>query len=62
VPSTLLMMFSFSDIDSGLRFIPIVDVAMIKGGLTKKTRRIHYYEDHEGWTVVPVNFTDCAVS
>jgi hypothetical protein len=42
VPSTLLMMFSFSDIDSGLRFIPIVDVAMIKGGLRKMTGRVHY--------------------
>jgi hypothetical protein len=42
VPCTLLMMFSFSDIDSGLRFIPIVDVAMIKGGLRKTTRRVRY--------------------
>jgi hypothetical protein len=42
VPSTLLMMFSFSDIDSGLRFIPIVDVAMIKRGLRQRTGRVHY--------------------
>jgi hypothetical protein len=42
VPSTLLMMFSFSDVDSGLRFIPIVDVAMIKGGLSKTTGSVHY--------------------
>jgi hypothetical protein len=42
VPSTLLMMFSFSDIDSGLHFVPTVDVAMIKGGLRKTTGRVHY--------------------
>jgi hypothetical protein len=35
VPSTLLMMFSFSDIESGLCFTPTVDVAMIKGRLRK---------------------------
>jgi hypothetical protein len=39
VPSTLLKMFSFSDIDSDLHFIPIVDVFMIKGGLRKMTGR-----------------------
>jgi hypothetical protein len=42
VPSTLLMTFSFSDIDNDLRFIPIVDVAMIKGGLRKTTGSVHY--------------------
>jgi hypothetical protein len=42
VPYTLLMTFSFSDIDSGLRFIPVVDVATIKGGLKKTTGSIHY--------------------
>jgi hypothetical protein len=42
VPSTLRTMFSFSDTDSGLRFIPIVDVAMIKGGLRKITGRVRY--------------------
>jgi hypothetical protein len=62
VPSTLLMMFSFSDIDHGLRFMPIVDFAMIKGGLRKMTVRVCYQEDHEGWSVVPVTFTNSAVS
>jgi hypothetical protein len=36
------MMFSSSDIDHGLLFIPTVDVAMIKGGLRKMTGRVHY--------------------
>jgi hypothetical protein len=62
VPSTLLMMFNFSDTDNVLCFIPTVDVAMIKGGLRKMTGRVHYYEDHVGWSVVPVTFTNSAVS
>jgi hypothetical protein len=41
VPSILLRMFSFSDIDRGLHFIPIVDVSMVKGGLRKTTDRVH---------------------
>jgi hypothetical protein len=36
VPSTLLMMFSFSVIDSGLRFMSVVNVAMFKGELGKQ--------------------------
>jgi hypothetical protein len=42
VPSTLLMMFSFSAVDSGLRFMPIVNVAIFKGGLKKTTCKIYY--------------------
>jgi hypothetical protein len=33
----LLMMFSSSDSDSGLCFMPTVDAAMFKGGLRKTT-------------------------
>jgi hypothetical protein len=42
VPSTLLMMFSFSDIDSGLSFMPVVDVAMCKEGLREMTGGVCY--------------------
>jgi hypothetical protein len=42
MPSTLLMMFNFSDIDSGLRFMPLVHVAMFKGELRKTTGKVRY--------------------
>jgi hypothetical protein len=61
VRPTLLMMFGFSDVDSGLRVMP-VDVAMFKGGLRKTMGRVHYKEEHKGWSAVPVTFTNAAVS
>jgi hypothetical protein len=42
VPSTLLITFRFSAVDSGLCFMPVVDIAMFKGGLKKTTGRVCY--------------------
>jgi len=39
-PFSLFIMLSFSDIGSGLLFMPVCDVAMFKGWFTKSMKKI----------------------